>query len=167
MVRTACILLSMVLFISTSSAQIRHPVAREAALDTSMQKMNQPSEKSEQSGMMEREHHRDLQCLQGNKMEKCEPEDGGNWRNGPMAAGMMFHPMRHPRLFPALCFMICLLTLLLINIILTVLVSLDMANRRQFNGLWIPVLLLMGLPGTGLYALFRIGDNILEKAQKA
>jgi hypothetical protein len=167
MVRTVCVFLSIALLSGATSAQMRHPVVRETAMDTSMQKMNQPAEKSEQSAMMEREHHRDLQCMAGNKMEKCEPGDRGDWHNGPMAASMMFHPMRHPRLFPALCFMICALALLLINIILTILVSLDMANRHQFNGLWVPVLLLMGLPGTGLYALFRIGDNILAKAQKA
>jgi hypothetical protein len=49
---------------------------------------------------------------------------------------------------------------LLVNILLTVLVSMDMARNKRFNGLWIPVLLIAGIPGTAIYALFRIGDIV-------
>ncbi|MDD5675290.1 MAG: hypothetical protein PHC61_14060 [Chitinivibrionales bacterium] len=48
----------------------------------------------------------------------------------------------------------------IMNILLTILVSLDMAKLGRFNGLWIPITLLMGIPGSIIYALFRIGDNL-------
>jgi hypothetical protein len=35
-----------------------------------------------------------------------------------------------------------------------------MARNGRFNGLWIPVLLIAGIPGAVIYALFRIGDKI-------
>jgi hypothetical protein len=115
---------------------------------------------------MGREHHRELRCLPGCTMEKREPNDEGSWRHRPMTMGMMFHPIRHPFMFPALCILIVLTVMLLMNILLTILVSLDMAGRKQFNGLWIPILLIVGIPGTALYALFRIGDNIMAKEQR-
>jgi len=49
---------------------------------------------------------------------------------------------------------------LVVNILLTLLVALDMTKSRRFNGLWIPLILLIGIPGTFMYALFRIGDNL-------
>jgi hypothetical protein len=51
-----------------------------------------------------------------------------------------------------------------VNVLLTILVSIDMARSGRFNGLWIPILLLVGMPGTVMYALFRIGD-IMRSAQ--
>jgi p-aminobenzoyl-glutamate transporter AbgT len=55
-----------------------------------------------------------------------------------------------------------ILAFLLLNILLTVLVSLDMAKRAKFNGLWIPILLIAGLPGSAVYAIFRLGDIVAE-----
>jgi|WetSurMetagenome_2_1015567.scaffolds.fasta_scaffold00072_13 hypothetical protein len=54
------------------------------------------------------------------------------------------------------------LALLLVNILLTILVGLDMAKRARFNGLWIAIVLIGGLPASAVYALFRIGDGIAE-----
>lgn len=51
----------------------------------------------------------------------------------------------------------------LINILLTIIVSLDMTKNGRFNGLWIPVLLIAGIPGSIIYALFRIGDRLPGK----
>ena len=63
-----------------------------------------------------------------------------------------------------LCFgLAILLFLLTINILLSILVSLDMKKRARFNGLWIPLLLIAGIPVSIIYALFRIGDAIREK----
>ena len=47
-----------------------------------------------------------------------------------------------------------------LNILLTIIVSLDMARNGRFNGLWIPVLLIAGIPGAVIYSLFRIGDKL-------
>jgi ABC-type multidrug transport system permease subunit len=47
-----------------------------------------------------------------------------------------------------------------LNILLTIIVSLDMARNGRFNGLWIPVLLIAGIPGSIIYALFRIGEKM-------
>jgi hypothetical protein len=50
-----------------------------------------------------------------------------------------------------------------LNILLTVLVVLDMKQRACFNGLWIPLLLIAGIPVSIIYALFRLGDCVKEK----
>lgn len=52
---------------------------------------------------------------------------------------------------------------IIINVLLTVIVSLDMARIGQFNGLWVPVILITGIPGAAIYALFRIGNKIAVK----
>jgi hypothetical protein len=74
--------------------------------------------------------------------------------------GVGMHPrlmMMHHRLFH-----LALLAILSANILLTVLVGLDMTKRAKFNGLWIPILLIAGIPGSAVYALFRIGDSIAD-----
>ena len=70
------------------------------------------------------------------------------------------HNFRHPPFCHRGLFLGFLLAMVLVNILLTVLVSMDMAALGRFNALWIPVLLLCGIPGTALYALFRIGDQM-------
>jgi hypothetical protein len=54
----------------------------------------------------------------------------------------------------------------IINVLLTIMVSVDMARIGKFNGLWVAITLLAGIPGTGIYALFRIGDAIERVKQK-
>jgi hypothetical protein len=51
----------------------------------------------------------------------------------------------------------------ILNILLTVIVSRDMARGGRFNGLWIPAVLIAGIPVSAIYALFRIGDKIQGK----
>jgi hypothetical protein len=90
--------------------------------------------------------------------------------NVPEFAGMekgncpMWGPSRFMHHHHACCgyafFKLLLLGFILINILLTIIVSLDMARIGRFNGLWIPVVLLAGIPGSIIYALFRIGDRI-------
>jgi hypothetical protein len=74
--------------------------------------------------------------------------------------------MRHP---PCCCLLMPLVLKLLflgfmlyavINVLLTIIVSLDMARNGRFNGLWIPLLLIAGIPVSVIYALFRIGDRL-------
>jgi hypothetical protein len=48
----------------------------------------------------------------------------------------------------------------ILNVLLTIIVSLDMTKNGGLNGLWIPVLLIAGIPGSIIYALFRIGDKL-------
>jgi hypothetical protein len=55
-------------------------------------------------------------------------------------------------------FMLGFLAYATVNVLLTILVSMDMVRLGRFNGLWIPILLIVGIPGTIMYALFRIGD---------
>jgi hypothetical protein len=54
-----------------------------------------------------------------------------------------------------------------INVLLTIIVWMDMARRSRFVGLWIPVLLIAGIPGTALYALFRIGDIAVARKEES
>ncbi len=63
---------------------------------------------------------------------------------------------------------VCMIMLLcaIINILLTILVILDMTKTGRFNGLWVPLLLIIGVPATALYAMFRIGDSIRFAAEQ-
>jgi hypothetical protein len=54
----------------------------------------------------------------------------------------------------------------ILNILLTIIVAMDMSRIGKFNGIWIAVTLLCGVPGTAIYALFRIGDAIERVKQK-
>ena len=59
-----------------------------------------------------------------------------------------------------------LLLMGILNVLLTIIVAVDMARIGKFNGLWVAVTLLCGVPGTAIYALFRIGDAIERVKQK-
>lgn len=82
-------------------------------------------------------------------------------REGRMAFQQDF--MQH-RMFHRGLFIVFLMVFALVNILLTILVCMDMAALGRFNALWVPVLLLCGIAGTALYALFRIGDQIRAAA---
>jgi hypothetical protein len=58
---------------------------------------------------------------------------------------------------------LAMMLMLTVNILLTILVSLDMKKRGTFNGLWIPLLLIAGIPVSIIYAIFRLGDMAGEK----
>jgi hypothetical protein len=97
-------------------------------------------------------------------------------RHGWMPGGSMYypcedmgclrHPMKRPFIFIGFFMMLCLVLMAIVNILLTIIVTLDMTRTKRFNGLWIPITLIVGLPGTALYALFRIGDNLKSGEQK-
>jgi hypothetical protein len=59
-----------------------------------------------------------------------------------------------------------LLIMGILNILLTIIVAMDMSRIGKFNGIWIAVTLLCGIPGTAIYAMFRIGDAIERVKQK-
>jgi hypothetical protein len=71
-------------------------------------------------------------------------------------------PLPHFLALPFCCGILFLGILLwgIINILLTVIISIDMTKNGSFNGLWIPILLIAGIPGSIIYALFRLGDKI-------
>ncbi len=99
-------------------------------------------------------------CCKGSPQGNgCGPMfgNGPGWRMHG-AFGMHQHMFaRAHKLFHA-----ALLCILLVNILLTILVGLDMAKRGKFNGLWIPILLVAGIPGSMIYGIFRIGDVLAE-----
>ena len=141
--------LSGFLLASSAFGQIKHPGTMPMMKkDSSGQMMNTP-EKGQSSEM-------DMDAGQGCRMSGHDGQDMREWWYGhhmmwPMMGKeqMMDRPFLHLMMVPALFLMMCML-----------LMAIDMTNAKRFNGLWIPVLLLMGIPGTALYALFRIGDNI-------
>jgi hypothetical protein len=163
----------MFLFIAVAGAQAVKPAAPPA--------MAQPdSVKAGKCPMMEHKTGMDMDknegCARMDRERRCcgrEGEEGfmpqrpNRWgpmfRNGPQA---MMCPMAkmhmHQMLVLRKLFRLMVLIILIVNILLTILVSLDMAKRGKFNGLWIPILLLVGIPGTVIYALFRIGDIFAE-----
>lgn len=164
--RTLFFSLLTVLIVSATPAQMKLPDAKDKAMDTSLVKKTPPTEKTEQTGMAEGVYHREYAGPSGEKMEMYGPDNRDYWHYGTKGMKHMWSPMGHHMFRSALLVLTCLFIFLLINILLTILVTLDMARRRQFTGLWIPVLLLMGIPGTALYALFRIGDLIAAKELK-
>jgi hypothetical protein len=95
----------------------------------------------------------DKQCAQ------MAGADQGKMCCAPMRGCKVCH---HPR---RVCAMLIGL-LALLNLLLTILVILDMTKTKRFNGLWIPLVLIAGIPCTVLYALFRIGDNVKPAEEK-
>jgi hypothetical protein len=94
--------------------------------------------------------------------ERCREHRGAFQGMGCCPAPfMMHHPMFHRiivlKVFAGM-FFLCFLLFATVNVLLTVLVSLDMKKRGTFNGLWIPLLIIAGIPVSAIYALFRIGD---------
>ncbi len=84
----------------------------------------------------------------------CMPAGYCMQNRGPMMGEYMArHPMRC-----RICFAAILLLIAGVNILLTIIVCLDMVKMSAFNAIWIPITLIVGIPGTMLYALFRIGD---------
>jgi len=85
------------------------------------------------------------------------------FQNGPACGFQPMCPM-HPRfmMMGRKIFRAGILALLIVNILITILVGLDMAKRSRFNGLWIPILLIAGIPGSIIYSLFRLGDIVAE-----
>jgi hypothetical protein len=98
--------------------------------------------------------------------ERCWNHQGAFQGTGCCPVPFMMH---HPRLHRMIvmkvvaCLFLCFLFLATVNILLTVLVSLDMKKRGAFNGLWIPLLIIAGIPASAIYALFRIGDIQAKK----
>ena len=80
-------------------------------------------------------------------------------QNGGQMGGPCFAHCR-PHFFLVRALLLLLLMVGTVNILMTIIVSLDMAHSGRFNGLWIPVLLIVGMPGSAIYALFRIGDKM-------
>jgi hypothetical protein len=154
------------LFAFQAAAQETYPIVWAMAIDTISEKINpinKKIERAEKSDMGNKDNWQDMKRAPWEKMKAPQYNEWDEWRRGPSSQYWMFHPFRRFFLIPAIFGLTCLLVVFVVNILLTILVSFDMARKQQFNGLWIPVLLLAGIPGTCLYALFRIGDNIKAK----
>jgi hypothetical protein len=165
--------LSVLLFLSVVSAQNPPPAPTGIPHHDTMQMgINVPDGEAGPMAMCQRG---EMRLFPGHgmnfKQEKMEPGCGGAQCPGFLNAHQRMSGLRGmrgcPRLpfffTPPICCVILLLGILLwgiINILLTIIVSLDMTKNSRFNGLWIPVLLIAGIPGSIIYALFRIGDKI-------
>jgi hypothetical protein len=106
---------------------------------------------------------------------KCGPEEGMQCRHGddgPQCAKMdcgskkcplpgMSGPGGHCGKIMRCCHALAgcvILFVLLLNVLLTLLVKKDMGKRNAYNGLWIPVILLGGLPATLIYGVWRMKE---------
>jgi hypothetical protein len=90
----------------------------------------------------------------------AEMRSGNRFQGGPQ----FMNQCQQCRHFPMHGFFkLLFLGMFIVNILLTVIVSLDMARGGRFNGLWIPVVLIAGIPGSIIYSLFRLGDKIQSK----
>lgn len=81
---------------------------------------------------------------------------------GPMFPGHRFAMFLAAKMVFGMLFLGMML-ILTVNILLTILVGRDMKKRGTFNGLWIPLLLIAGIPVSIVYAVFRLGDVMGEK----
>ena len=128
----------------------------------------------------ERMEKQDMHAAMMGRMMEHEGREQGYENpscNTPCKPGMMgmnrmhswkeMYASHHHTIKKALA-MVCMVMLLcaIINILLTILVILDMTKTGRFNGLWVPLLLIIGVPATALYAMFRIGDNIKLAAEQ-
>jgi hypothetical protein len=98
--------------------------------------------------------------------KSCRPMQAGPCSGadcrGPMCPGHRFAMFLAAKMVFGLLFLGMML-ILAVNILLTILVGLDMKKRGTFNGLWIPLLLIAGIPVSIVYAIFRMGDMAGEK----
>jgi hypothetical protein len=95
----------------------------------------------------------------------CQQMQAGACSNacrGPMFPGHRFAMFLVAKMVFGMLFLGMML-ILTVNILLTILIGLDMKKRGIFNGLWIPLLLIAGIPVSIVYAIFRLGDVVGEK----
>ncbi len=158
--------LSVLLFTSLALAQDKPPAPAGSPQDTMLQEKNAPDRETGPMSLCP--HQKRLFPGHGMNFRPdmmgpgpgfAEMEKGNRHPSGPC---FMHHPPRCCFFMPVICKLLFLGLMLyaVLNILLTIIVSLDMARNNRFNGLWIPVLLLAGIPGSAIYALFRIGDKI-------
>jgi hypothetical protein len=151
--------LSVLLFVGLVSAQNKPPMPAGSPQDTMLQDRNARDREagpmcSQEKRMFSQGKEHGFGCCPG----MMGPGNGAPQFAGPWMGHQGFmgrHCPMHRHLF-----LLLLLIGGIVNILLTIIVSLDMARNNRFNGLWIPVLLIAGIPGSAIYALFRIGDKI-------
>jgi hypothetical protein len=157
-------IMGVALFVSMLAAQTPKSPAPIARMHDTVQAKTMMEQGMPQFGGHEKGFHR----FENNCGMSPGPGMGPNFREHALPAGA-FCPMMHPRMhffFARHLFHLGLLVFFvlgIINILLTIIVSLDMSRLGRFNGLWIPVILMAGIPGSVIYALFRIGDTIVIK----
>jgi hypothetical protein len=161
----AIIATAMVVSALPAQSNTAAPVAANHC-DTGMQAANMQDRQAPQSGW----HHPGFQD-KGPMMFGCAGMHN-KFENGmgpacqmcPMP-GMRMHGFMgrhfHRMLWTAL------LLMGIINTLLTILASIDMSKTGKFNGIWVAVILLAGIPGMAIFALFRIGDAIERARPKA
>ena len=168
-----CFLMTAV-FVTMVFGQPKHAVEPMAVRDSMQSAEKTLDKESARLDLRERrlaleEKAQELAMREEEKGKEFKDENSGmvnprmrHWGMMSSHEGMMRHPMWARAFFG----MIFCTIMLIINILLTILVTVDMARNKRFNGLWIPVLLLAGIPGTAIYALFRIGDIVAAQEQK-
>ena len=168
--KTMVAALSVLLFTNLALAQNRPPAPSGGPQDTILQKKNASDREAgpmcpHQKGFNSHEWgHKFGPDARGPEMMSPD-RNGPDWRNARFdkTEKRYCYPGKHPPpppFFFAHAILFLLLVGCIVNLLLTVIVSLDMARNGRFNGLWIPVLLLVGIPGAAIYALFRIGDKM-------
>ena len=168
-----CLALAVLLFTGIAGAQNKMPSPVPANHPDSV--MQGKSDAESQQGQHGWFHHKTM-CCQQEKMACCQNgiENKESCMSGQNENGSRFYMMnnekwQHGRFMNFMarphhhnCLFHCILLLFvgIINILLTIIVALDMARNKCFNGVWIPLMLLAGIPCSLIYALFRIGDRI-------
>ncbi|MGB7567807.1 MAG: hypothetical protein WBM07_08100 [Chitinivibrionales bacterium] len=169
-------ILAMTLMVSMAPAQTKTAApAAGKGVDTMQQAPAMQNQQMQRFGWREHEFpgfEKNRGTMFGNlgMHEKYGNQMGPACQTGPGCCGMCPMPgMRMHHFIGRHVHRVLFLGLLLmgiLNVLLTIIVAVDMARIGKFNGLWVAVTLLCGVPGTAIYALFRIGDAIERVKQK-
>lgn len=159
--------LSVLLFVSLVPAQNKSPAPANNPKQDTVQQM-QGRDAAPMNPHEKQFFKRQGFPCRGNMMQPgwgggpgcAEMRDGNQFQCGPHFLNHC-RQCRHFRMLGFFKFLF--FGMLILNVLLTIIVSLDMSRGGRFNGLWIPVILLAGIPGSIIYALFRIGDKIQSK----
>jgi hypothetical protein len=163
-------ILAMALMVSMAPAQTKTAApAAGTRVDTAQQATTMQCQQMQRSGW----HDKDFTGFERNRgtmFGNLGMHEKFGDHMGPACCGMC--PMQGMRMhgFAARhlhrVLFLGLLMMGILNILLTIIVAVDMSRIGKFNGLWVAVTLLCGVPGTAIYALFRIGDAIERVKQK-
>jgi hypothetical protein len=104
------------------------------------------------------------QCFRHMQLGACQNTSGcpGAACRGPMFPGHRLAMFLAAKMVFGMLFLGMML-MCAVNILLTIIIGMDMKKRGTFNGLWIPLLLIAGIPVSIIYAIFRLGDVMGEK----
>ncbi len=157
---TLSVLVCLLLVTTAQTAEKKTPASEfKTKIRTEMKKLEQQEamikvkEKKMELTRRERALTQEEECYK----KRHENINAGLSSPRSLAQRIRFRVLRLTKMILGLTFL-GTLALILVNILLTILVFKDMKKRDDFNGLWIPIILISGMVSIIGYALFRNSD---------